>query len=170
MTMTLSNEERLLLASLPHEIGTTVAFAGRSGLFGTGKELFSSAQAIMAGAKQYPNNALIASLVPDPSAADRAAEMAEAREIRDWSSARLKSRGVTSPEKFKALALEDCRAASILLGKLDAAQAAEYRTWAMSVAESVAMASTEGGFLGFGGERLSADEKAVIEEIRAALA
>ena len=170
MALALSQDERMLLASLPHEIGTTVAFAGRSGLFGTGKELFSSAQAVMAGARDFPNNELIATLVPDPKAADRSAELAEAREIRDWSTARMKSRGIDSPEKFKAMALEDCRAASILLGKLDAAQAAEYRRWALSVAEAVAQASTEGGFLGFGGERLSADEKAVIAEIRSALA
>jgi phosphopantothenoylcysteine decarboxylase/phosphopantothenate--cysteine ligase len=39
----------------------------------------------------------------------------------------------------------------------------------MSVAEKVAKASSEGGFLGFGGEQVTAAEKALIEEIRLAL-
>jgi hypothetical protein len=170
MALILTDDERMLLASLPHEIGSAVAFAGRSGLFGTGKELFTGAQAVLAGARDYPNNELIQAIVPDPKAADRSAEMAEAVKVRDWGTARIKARGVASPEAFTALALEDCKAASALLARLDATQAAEYRRWAMSVADSVAQASTEGGFLGFGGERLSAAEKKLIGEIQAALA
>ena len=50
-----------------------------------------------------------------------------------------------------------------------AEQAAQYREWALSVAEKVAMASTEGGFLGFGGTRLSDAEKALIEQLKTAL-
>lgn len=169
MALNLTDDERLLLASLPHEIGSAVAFAGRSGLFGTGKELFTSAQAVLAGARDYPNNELIQSIVPDPKASDRSAEMAEAVKIRDWSTARMKAKGIKSPEAFTALALEDCRAASALLAKLDPAQAAEYRRWALSVADSVAQASTEGGFLGFGGERLSESEKKLIGEVQTAL-
>ena len=57
----------------------------------------------------------------------------------------------------------------MLTAKSSASEAAEYKQWAMSVAEKVANASTEGGFLGFGGERVTAEEKAVIEDIRNAL-
>ena len=39
----------------------------------------------------------------------------------------------------------------------------------MAIAEKVANASTEGGFLGFGGERLSAPEKALLTQIHEAL-
>ena len=39
----------------------------------------------------------------------------------------------------------------------------------MSVAEKVAKASSEGGFLGFGGEQVTAAEKQLIEEVRKAL-
>jgi hypothetical protein len=169
MALNLTDDERMLLASLPHEIGSAVAFAGRSGLFGTGKELFTSAQAVLAGARDYPNNELIQGIVPNPTASDRSAEMAEAVKIRDWSTARIKARGVQSPAAFTALALEDCKAASALLAKLDPTQAAEYRRWALSVADAVAQASTEGGFLGFGGERLSEAETKLIAEIQAAL-
>jgi hypothetical protein len=39
----------------------------------------------------------------------------------------------------------------------------------MSIAEKVAMSATEGGFLGFGGERLSANEKQLLDELSLAL-
>ena len=55
------------------------------------------------------------------------------------------------------------------LDEVRAAQAAQYREWALGVAEKVAMAATEGGFLGFGGTRLSDAEKALIEQIKRAL-
>ena len=39
----------------------------------------------------------------------------------------------------------------------------------LAVAEKVANAAKEGGFLGFGGERVSAGEKALIDNIKSAL-
>jgi hypothetical protein len=55
------------------------------------------------------------------------------------------------------------------VSKASAAEAEEYRQWAMSVAEKVANAATEGGFLGFGGERVTAAEKSLIDDIRKSL-
>lgn len=170
MALNLSEDELQLLAALPQSIGSAVAFAGRSGLFGTGKEMFASGQAMMAGVKDFPGNELIQAIVPDPAAADKRAELDQARKTRDWAMARMKAKGITSAEKLTAQMLEDAREATQLLdGKVDATQAAQYREWAMSVAEKVAMASTEGGFLGFGGTRLSDAEKSLIEQIRMAL-
>ena len=170
MALNLTEDELQLLASLPQSIGSAVAFAGRSGLFGTGKEMFASGQALMAGIKDYADNELIQAIVPDPHAADKSAELDQARKTRDWAMARLKAKGVTSAEKLTAQTLEDAReAAQILDSKVDPAQAAQYRQWALGVADKVAMASTEGGFLGFGGTRLSDAEKSLIEQLRTAL-
>ena len=58
MPLNLTEDELQLLAALPQSIGSAVAFAGRSGLFGTGKEMFASGQALMAGAKDCPGNEL----------------------------------------------------------------------------------------------------------------
>ena len=67
-------------------------------------------------------------------------------------------------------ALEDSRAVvNLLSAKSSSQEATEYKQWAMSVAEKVAMATTEGGFLGFGGERLSTNEKQLLGEIESAL-
>lgn len=170
MALNLSDDELQLLASLPQSIGSAVAFAGRSGLFGTGKEMFASGQALMAGVKDFPGNALIQAIVPDPAAADKKAELDQARQTRDWAMARMKAKGINSAEKLTAQTLEDAREVNQLLDqKVDPAEAAQYREWALSVAEKVAMASTEGGFLGFGGTCLSEAEKTLIEQIKVAL-
>ena len=170
MALNLTDDELQLLAALPQSIGSAMAFAGRSGLFGTGKEMFASGQALMSGVKDYPGNELIQAIVPDPSAADKSAELDQARKTRDWAMARMKDKQINSAEKLTAQTLEDAREASQLLSaKVDPTQAAQYRQWALGVAEKVAMASTEGGFLGFGGTRLSDSEKSLIEQIRQAL-
>lgn len=102
MPVNLSEEELQLLAALPQSIGSAVAFAGRSGLFGTGKEMFASGQALMAGVKDYPGNELIQAIVPDPKAADKSAELEQARKTRDWAMARMKAKGITSAEADRA--------------------------------------------------------------------
>jgi len=84
--------------------------------------------------------------------------------------ARLKEKGVDSSAKLRAQAIEDARAvAGLLAAKSSGAESAEYKEWAMSVAENVAMAASEGGFLGFGGEQLSVEEKKLLTELQAAL-
>ena len=170
MSLNFSEDELQLLATLPQSIGSAVAFAGRSGLFGTGKEMLASGEALMAGLRDYPHNALIQAIVPEPAAADTQAELAQARKTREWAMARLRAKGITSAEKMTAQTLEDAREVARLLNdKLDPGTAAEYRAWVLDVAEKVAMASTEGGFMGFGGTRLSDAEKALVAAIRSAL-
>ena len=88
METTLTQDEKMLLTHLPSAIGGAMAVAGRSGLFGTGKEMFATSQALLAGAKDYPDNALIRDIVPDV-AGDRSAEMEDMRATRDWSMARM---------------------------------------------------------------------------------
>jgi hypothetical protein len=167
--MSYTDDELNLLASVPQLIGTAMAAASGSGLFGTGKEAFANAGAVLEGLKSYPDNALIRQLLPDP-AADRKAAMEKMSKTREWISARLKANGVNSAEKLTQQVLGDVRAAASLLdAKASLAEARDYRAWTMAIAERVAQAATEGGFLGFGGERLSAPEKALLEQIRTAL-
>jgi hypothetical protein len=169
MAVNYTEDELYLLATVPQIIGSAMTFAGGSGIFGTGKELFASAQSVLAGVKDYPGNALIQAVVPNLSG-DRQAAMEQARKCRDWATARLKAKGVNSSEKLRLQALADCReAAGLLASKSSSQEAAEYKQWAFSVAEKVAAASTEGGFLGFGGERLSAGETQLLGELRTAL-
>ena len=116
-----------------------------------------------------PSNALIQAILPNLQG-DRQEAMGKMKKFRDWTTARMKEKGINSAEKMRAQALEDCRAvASLLASKGNAQEASEYRQWAIAVAEKVAMASTEGGFLGFGGERLSGGEKQLLGELKAHL-
>ncbi len=168
MSLNYTEEELNLLANTPQLIGAAMAFAGSSGLFGTGKEMFTNAQAVMSGVKSYPNNALIQAILPNPQG-DASAAMDKMKKVRDWGVARFKAKGVDSAEKFQAETLEDCKAVAALLAKASPQEASEYKQWAMSIAEKVAMATTEGSFLGFGGEQFSANEKAFFSQIESVM-
>jgi hypothetical protein len=50
------------------------------------------------------------------------------------------------------------------------ADAAAFKAWLAQIGQSVADASSEGGFLGFGGVQVSDAEKATLAEIATALA
>lgn len=160
-----TEEEMNLLAHTPHFIGAAMAIAGNSGLFGTGKEMFTSAKSIMSGIKEYPNNALIQSVLPrlTESASDA---MEKIKSLRNWGRDRLQAKGVNSVEAYKNAALEDVESVAYLLAAKSSGQEAdEYKQWALSIAEKVAMATTEGSFLGFGGERFSENEKLFFNQL-----
>ena len=52
--MAYTEDDLNLLSTVPQLIGSAVASAAGSGLFGTGKELFANANAILDGLKSYP--------------------------------------------------------------------------------------------------------------------
>ena len=167
--MVYTDDELNLLACVPQLIGMSIASASNSGFIGTGKELFASASSLLEGARSYPDNSLIRQIVPDP-AGDRSKAIDLARKSRDWTAVRMKAKGVNSAERLRALMIEDTKAASALLAaKASPAEASEYKQWALSVAEKVATASSEGGFLGFGGERVTTAERALIDQVKSAL-
>lgn len=169
MASTYTEDELFLLAGTPHMIGSAMAMAGKSGFFGTGKEMFASARSVLAGVQDYPDNGLIKQLLPNVEDGAGAA-MGEAKKTREWLSKRIEDRGVKSREDMQALAVEDCRAAAALVDtKSSPTEAAEYKQWALSVAEKVAMSASEGGFLGFGGEQFSEPEQKLLADIEAAL-
>lgn len=169
MSLNYTEEELNLLTNTPHIIGAAMAFAGNSGFFGTGKEMFVNAHAVMDGIKDYPDNALIQAILPHVQ--DGAMVTADKMtKVREWGVARFKAKGVDSAQKFQMEMVEDCKAVAALLAlKASVQEAEEYKQWAMTIAEKVAMASTEGGFLGFGGERFSANERALYNQIESAL-
>ncbi len=60
-------------------------------------------------------------------------------------------------------------AADIVDAKASAAEAQGYKEWVLSVAQSVAEAGREGGFLGIGSVRVSEQEKIVLENLNKTL-
>ena len=60
------------------------------------------------------------------------------------------------PEEVKAeVAAQLAKIPGILQGKVPADQAEGFKNWLISIAGKVANAATEGGFFGFGGEKVT---------------
>ena len=75
-----------------------------------------------------------------------------------------------STEEARAAMLERVRQALWLVDTKAAPEDAQaYRHYVIGVAEAVAAAATEGGFLGIGGEKISQAERATLEELRTLL-
>ena len=69
-------------------------------------------------------------------------------------------------ETFKTSVLERVKsAADLVAAKASPEEAAAYRRMLVDIAQKAADASTEGGFLVFGGVRVSDKEKAFIAEV-----
>ena len=73
-------------------------------------------------------------------------------------------------EATKESLLAAVRSAVALVSVKSPAEVAEYRRFLTTVAKQVAEASKEGGFLGIGGTRVSAEEHAALEELNVAMA
>jgi hypothetical protein len=74
-----------------------------------------------------------------------------------------------SPAEIKTHIMGDLSRLGALLDAKAPHEALAFKGWLNHIAEKVASASTEGGFLGFGGVRVSDAEKASLAEIASAL-
>lgn len=163
-----TEEEQFLLMSVPAMIGSAVSMSEKSGVIGTVKEAMSSAKSLVGGVKEYPDNQVLKDVLPIVEERQEAIE--HAKKYKDKALSRMKENEINNPEKFKQLLLQDCKdVARILDAKASEQEKQEYKQWAMSLAEKVAMASKEGGFLGFGGQLVSPGEVEIISEIAQAI-
>lgn len=162
-----SEDEQVMLASLPTLIGTAMSLAAGSGM-GTIKEMFSSAQSVMAGAKEFSSNAIIAGILP--IAEGLSDSMTKAKELRAKLQESLKAQEVKTKEQLQQLVIDNCKKVNELLkSKAEPQEAAEYKKWSLDIAENVAKSASEGGFLGFGGTQLSDSEKKLFSDIASSL-
>lgn len=160
-----TTEEWKTIASVPQSVGAIMASAGYSGLIGSGKEMFASVRGIMDAKKEFADNSLIQEIVPD--AKDRSKAMENAKEQREFLMNKIKENNVKSSEDLRKLILADCKKTIELIdAKEDEKTASEYKKWVLDVAEGVANAAKEGGFLGFGGERFSEKEQKLFGELK----
>ncbi len=96
--------------------------------------------------------------------------MSEAKALRTKVQSHLKAHEVDSKDELLSQVLNDCKTASeILQAKATPQEAEEYKKWTLNIAESVAKAAKEGGFLMFGGTQISDGEKKLFTEIAEAL-
>jgi hypothetical protein len=149
-------DEWARVVGAPMLAGIAVTAAEPGGLWGAVKESVAVAGAVREG-RGDPLIAEIAS----------AYETAEGREL---------ARGVLKeqargkpPAAVVDAAVTELGAVAALVAAKAPQAAPGFRDWLKAVAAKVADAGSEGGFLGFGGEKVSAAEKATLERIAAAL-
>jgi hypothetical protein len=140
--------------------GMAVTLADPSGLIGMTKEGLASGSALVA-AKTDPNaNALIKSVVSDFETSEG---RAAARGIIQGELAGKK------PSEMKQTILAALAQSATLVDTNAPEDAAGFRAWLRQISERVANASSEGGFMGFGGVKVSDAEKASLDDISKAL-
>lgn len=163
-----NDDEWFLLGSMPGMIGAAMSHAAPSGIIGTIKEMSAVMRASAAAKYDHPDSELINSLITRAANWDEAKE--KVADYRERSQERIKTANITSREELQDMALEDCRVAARLVDeRCSEAEAQVYRQWTISVARSVAEAAKEGSVLGFGGERISAPERELLQRIDATL-
>ena len=150
-----SDEWKTLLESVM-AAGLAVTAAEPSGLWGLLKESFASGTLLAKAKMDTGSNPLIKAVVDDFATSEGRATS------RDGLKEKL---GERKPAEIKTACIE-------ILGKVDGILSAKapgdadpFKNWLRQISQSVAEASTEGGFLGIGGVAVSDAEKATVSEI-----
>lgn len=141
-------------------VGAAVTLADPSGLIGLTKEGFASGSTLVAARNDPKANALIKSVVSD-------FETSEGRAAaRDQMKSRLAGK---QPPEMKRTILEALGQSTAIIDKKAPDDAPMFKAWLGQISERVANAASEGGFMGFGGVKVSDAEKATLEEVAKAL-
>lgn len=155
-----STEEWATLRNTPNLVAAATMLAGNSGLFGSFKESFATAQTMFQGLSS--SNEMIKSL-------SQREEISAAQEFvrSQVSFAEAKN----APTKFSGLATAGAASAlQILKTKGTLEDVSEYKAWLADIADKISQSAKEGGFLGFGGELVSDGEKTFISSLKRSLA
>ena len=152
-------EEWARVVGAPMLAGIAVTAAEPGGLWGAVKESMAVAGALREG-KGAAANPLVAEVVA-------AYETSEGRDLaRGVLKAEARGR---KPAEVVEAAVRELGAVAALVAQKAPEAAPGFRDWLKAIAARVAEAGTEGGFLGFGGEKVSATEKATLDRIATAL-
>ncbi len=142
----------------PMLAGIAVTAADPGGLLGAVRESAAAAGALRSGTGG--DNPLITEVVA-------AYETPEGREM---------ARGVLKdqaagkePAAIVDAAVNELQAIATLVTQTAPDEAPGFKAWLNTIAGKVAEAASEGGFLGFGGEQVSASEKATLHRLAAAI-
>jgi hypothetical protein len=151
-------EEWATLRNTPNLVAAGMMLAGNSGLFGSFKESFATAQSLFQGGSS-PNELI--------KALSQREEVTEAQTfVRSQVSF---SEAAQAPAKFSSLATGGATSAlGILKAKGSPDDVTAYKQWLLDIANKISQAAKEGGFLGFGGELVSANEKTFMQALQTA--
>ena len=153
-------EEWTKLLESPMMAGIAITAAEPSGLWGLLKESFSSGWALLEAKTSGPNE-LVKAIASDFGTSEGRTA------ARDDVQARLSG---SKPAEVRDKAIVALREAAAIVDAKAPGEATVFKDWLKQIAQKAAEASTEGGFLGFGGVQVSEAEKATLAEIASALA
>jgi hypothetical protein len=140
--------------------GIAVTAADPHGLWGTLKESMASAHAVMGASHDASANELIKAVASEFETGEGRAE------AREGLRAQLSGK---KPAEIAASALDVLKQAASIVDAKAPSDARAFKSWLRHIAQAVAEAATEGGFLGFGGVTISEAEKATLAQISANL-
>lgn len=146
-----TSDEVETLCRIPLVVGMMVVGASLSGPVGVVKELLAARQAIKEASKQASESSILNTLFSEANMKAQNEQMSHEKP--------------QAMNKTKQMA-KIRQAISILSAKGEASEVEAYKAMLIKAAENTANASKEGGFLGIGGKRVTAEEQAVITEIR----
>jgi hypothetical protein len=157
---TFTTEEWTFLRIVPSLIAAGVSAVDPSGLFGSSKETTAGVAGMLESLQKGSKLELLGSMLADrsfPAMPDPRTLLGEGS--REQQMANLKAAVLTRIKE----------AANLVSSKATAEESTAYKQMIMGVAEKVARASREGGFLGFGGVLVSDAEQSFLSEVKAAL-
>jgi hypothetical protein len=155
-----TSDEWSLLRSTPTFVSAGVAAADPGGIFGALKEATAGASAFAEFAAEHVGVELLRALAEDksfPAMPDPQSLLGQGDSAQQ------------STNFQHAVIARSKDALSAVAQKGTPEEAAGYKALLNAVADSVANASSEGGFLGFGGVRVSEKEKSFLAALAAAL-
>jgi hypothetical protein len=140
--------------------GMAVTAADPSGLIGVLKESMATGRSLLAAKSDPQSNELVRAVAAD-------FETSEGRNAaRERLKATLKGSQVGDVKTKSIAALHDIAA---LIETKAPDDAAGFKTWLQHIAAGAADAANEGGFMGFGGVKVSDKERATLTELSSAL-
>ncbi len=154
-----SADEWSTVLGAPVLAGFAITAADPSGIFGTLAEGWANAKEL-AAAKTSASDELIKSVAEDLLTSEGRAS------ARDRMAGLLKG---AKPEELKDRALAELKRAVEFVNAKAPSDAEAFKHWLSHIAQIVAEAAPEGGFLGFGGVQVSEKEKATLAEINGVL-
>ena len=141
--------------------GMAVSAAEPNGLWGALKEAFASSSALAAAKSNAGSNELIKAVVADFETKEGRTAVKEAL--------RQDLAGAAKPADAVQRSLANLKEVSAILNAKAPQDADAFKAWLQAISKNVAEASSEGGFLGIGGVKVSDAEKATLADISKAL-
>ena len=142
-------EEWSLIKKTLHQPGAAVMLAAPGGGL---REMLALAQGVIEALEKFQHSELIKTLLKET-------------EIRDTETKHAQT--AQSPKSFMdEMTANLQKAVKAVRAKATAQEVEDYQALVLFLAEKIASASAEGGFMGMGEKRITADEQRVLDEIR----